>query len=127
MIERAPTFAPALRHAEPGSSQDSLDLHRRMEWLIGERSCRDIALLTGHHPETVRRYRRGQCPSVSFVIGLCDALDANADWLLRGRETPNPPASFAGPCAGILTIPEALRLAAAAIERTPDFAAPTSA
>jgi hypothetical protein len=60
-------------------------LHERILAAIGRRSIREVAELTRHHPETVRRYLSGQSPSVEFVAALCVALRLNAQWVLTGR------------------------------------------
>lgn len=60
-------------------------LHERILAAVGRRSIREVAELTRHHPETVRRYLSGQSPSVEFVAALCVALRLNAQWVLTGR------------------------------------------
>lgn len=37
------------------------------------------------HPETVRRYLRGQKPSPEFLAGICRELNVSAQWLLLGQ------------------------------------------
>lgn len=60
-------------------------LHERILAAVGRRTIREVAELTRHHPETVRRYLSGQSPSVEFVAALCVALRVNAQWMLTGR------------------------------------------
>ncbi len=44
-----------------------------------------LADLTRHHPETVRRYMRGQYPSLAFVLRLCKAMSISPHWLFTGE------------------------------------------
>lgn len=60
-------------------------LHDRLLSAVGDRSCGQIARITRTHPETTRRYLRGQSPSVEFVIAFSEALNVNPTWLLTGR------------------------------------------
>lgn len=60
-------------------------LHERILAAVGRRTIREVAELTRHHPETVRRYLSGQSPSIEFVAALCVALRLNAQWVLTGR------------------------------------------
>ncbi|MDX2131302.1 MAG: helix-turn-helix transcriptional regulator [Planctomycetota bacterium] len=61
------------------------NLHQRLRAVTGHRSYREIAELTGTHPETVRRYMLGQSPSIEFISALSSALQVNGEWLLTGR------------------------------------------
>lgn len=65
-------------------SVEGSGLHERMLIAVGDRTYRLVGELTHTHPETVRRYLQGQAPNVDFVTALCDAMDFNPDWLLRG-------------------------------------------
>ncbi len=60
-------------------------LHERLAAVVGPRTFRAIAELTGTNSETVRRYMQGQTPSVEFLASLCEALKINGEWLLCGR------------------------------------------
>lgn len=60
-------------------------LHDRLEAAAGDRTYRDLALMTATNPETVRRYMQGQAPSAEFLAALCGALGVSGDWLLTGR------------------------------------------
>ena len=60
-------------------------LHQRLVLAIGDRSYRSVGELTGIHPENIRRYMKGQTPSVEFVASLCDALGISPEWMLSGR------------------------------------------
>jgi transcriptional regulator with XRE-family HTH domain len=60
-------------------------LHERMREAVGRRTYRALSDLTGVNAETVRRYLRGQSPSVEFVAALCAALGYNAHWVLTGQ------------------------------------------
>lgn len=60
-------------------------MHERLLAATRGRTLRDVADLTGHSAETVRRYLAGQAPSVEFVSALCAALQVNGEWLLTGR------------------------------------------
>lgn len=63
-------------------------LHQRLHTVIGETSLRKLGSMTGHSPETIRRYLYGQAPSVEFVSALCGALELNAHWVLTGKGPP---------------------------------------
>lgn len=76
----AKSFHPAKTHAVEKEA-----LRQRLERCAGHLTFRAIAELTGHHPETVRRYMRGQRPSVPFVVRLCRQLDISPHWLLTGE------------------------------------------
>ena len=52
--------------------------------VAGDRSFRELGRLTRTNAETVRRYMRGQAPSVEFIAALCAATSVNAHWLLTG-------------------------------------------
>jgi hypothetical protein len=60
-------------------------LHERIFAVVGDRTYRSVGDLTGHVPETVRRYMNGAAPSVEFLSALCQAFDLNAHWLLTGQ------------------------------------------
>lgn len=60
-------------------------LHERLRTVAGERSYRELGVLTRTHPETVRRYMLGQSPSAEYLAMLCSALNINGEWLLTGR------------------------------------------
>lgn len=60
-------------------------LHERMHTVVGSLSYRVLADATDLHPETVRRYMRGQAPSAEFLSALCFKFDVNAQWLLTGQ------------------------------------------
>lgn len=59
-------------------------LHSRLQAAVGERTFRQLADLTGTHPETVRRYMHGATPSLEFVVAVCDALGVRMEWLVVG-------------------------------------------
>lgn len=60
-------------------------MHERMQALVGAKTYRVIAEMTGQNAETVRRYMLGADPSVEFLAALCLATGSNAEWLLTGR------------------------------------------
>lgn len=60
-------------------------LHERLAAVAGDRSFRELGRLTGTNAETVRRYMRGQAPSVDFVAGLCRVTGTSPTWLLTGE------------------------------------------
>jgi len=60
-------------------------LHERLNTVAGDESYRRIGSKTEHNPETVRRYMKGQSPSVEFIASFCAAYDVNESWLLTGR------------------------------------------
>ncbi len=60
-------------------------LHERLNRIAGQASFRSIGEKTGLNAETVRRYMKGQSPSVEFVAAFCKSYDVNEAWLLTGR------------------------------------------
>jgi hypothetical protein len=75
------------RH-EPERTLDPFDLgalHARLAILREQCSLREIAELTDHHPETVRRYFSSSQPSVPFIKTLAEVFDVRVDWLLWGE------------------------------------------
>lgn len=65
--------------------QSESALHERLAAVVGSRTYRAIAELTGTNSETVRRYMLGQSPSVEFLVAICEAFKINGEWLLCGR------------------------------------------
>ena len=63
-------------------------LVRRLLLVVDNQTVLEIALATGHHRETVRRYVAGQWPSAEFLADVCRAYNVNGDWLLTGRGKP---------------------------------------
>lgn len=53
--------------------------------MVGARTYRALADLTGQNSETVRRYMQGAAPSTEFLAALCNRMDLNAHWLLTGQ------------------------------------------
>jgi transcriptional regulator with XRE-family HTH domain len=64
---------------------DDSTLHERLVAVAGARSFRELGRMTGTNAETVRRYMRGQAPSIDFIAGLCDATGTNVHWLITGQ------------------------------------------
>lgn len=60
-------------------------LHDRLIAAAEGKTYRALSELTGHHPETIRRYMQGQAPAVEFVALFCAKLRINAHWLLTGE------------------------------------------
>lgn len=63
-------------------------LHERLKMIADGESFRSIGAKTEHNAETVRRYMKGQSPSVEFIAAFCAVFDVNESWLLTGRGTP---------------------------------------
>jgi hypothetical protein len=63
----------------------SSGLARRMRDAIGDRSHRDVAKLTGQHPEMVRRYLSSGRVSTDFAVRLAIATGVRLEWLLTGH------------------------------------------
>lgn len=63
----------------------ALTLHDRLCLVIGHRSHREIAELTGWSAETVRRYVSGHMPSSEFIADICRLTGTNAQWLITGQ------------------------------------------
>jgi transcriptional regulator with XRE-family HTH domain len=60
-------------------------LHDRLLQIAGHLTFAQLGGITGSHPETVRRFMRGQTPKPEFLTALCTELGINGDWLLAGR------------------------------------------
>lgn len=60
-------------------------IHERVRSLVGVKTYRTVADMTGYNAETVRRYMLGQEMSVDFLASLARATNASAEWLLTGR------------------------------------------
>jgi hypothetical protein len=58
------------------------NLARRMNEAIGTRSLRDVARLTGHSAETVRRYLATGRVTTEFAVRLALATGVRLEWLL---------------------------------------------
>ena len=74
------------------SNTDALadDLSKRIIEVIQPCTNSQVGRLIGVSDETIRRIRHGDQPSVRVVLGLCQAFEISADWLLLGRgEAPN--------------------------------------
>lgn len=78
--------------------------HERMHLAAGGRSCGLVAKLTHTHPETTRRYLRGQMPSVEFIAAFADGVGVNLEWLIAGRGLMNRPESQPTVPASILEV-----------------------
>lgn len=61
------------------------NLHDRLLQIVGHLTFAQLGEITGSHPETVRRFMRGQTPKPEFLAALCTELGVNGDWLLAGR------------------------------------------
>lgn len=57
----------------------------RLRVVVGSRSMREIAEITGVHQESARRYMRGSTPSLGFLEKLASALGVNLHWLVSGE------------------------------------------
>lgn len=71
-----------------GKAGATQSLRDRLHIAMRGHSCRAIARLTEHNPETVRRYMATGTPSVVFLIRVCDVTGVRAEWLLLGRGAP---------------------------------------
>ena len=58
---------------------------QRLQLATGDTSYRQIGVLTGTHPETVRRYMNGQSPSAAFLSSISNNFGISGEWLLTGR------------------------------------------
>lgn len=72
-------------HSDSEGGHAYRKLHERLSTLFEGLSFRQIAELTEHNQETVRRYMRGQDPSVAFLVAVCERTDVLPEWLLMGR------------------------------------------
>ncbi len=57
----------------------------RLKIVVGSRSMREIAEITGVHQESARRYMRGSTPSLGFLEKLAGGLGVNLHWLVSGE------------------------------------------
>ncbi len=95
-----------------GIATDTHGLCSRLGEVFDGLKYRQIADITGFHPETVRRYMTdGKC-STAFVSRVAELMDVNGDWLLTGRGQ----AAREKP-ARELSVPELLDLLATAHKR----------
>jgi len=62
-----------------------LILAGRLRALFGTMTNREIADVTGHNHETVRRFLASGSPSVSFLVATSRACGVSVDWLLGLR------------------------------------------
>lgn len=69
----------------PQKLQEDPGLTKRLRLVVGDRSFRDVARMTGLSAESVRRYLGGAIPSAEFLGALCEKLAINAEWLLTGQ------------------------------------------
>lgn len=67
----------------------SLTLHDRLCLVVGRRSSRELAEMTGWSAESVRRYLAGQMPASDFIAELCRVTGTNAHWLVTGEGVRN--------------------------------------
>lgn len=67
------------------SDEHSAGLVQRLKEATGDRSLRDIARITGHHPETVRRYLVTGKVSTEFAVRVSIAVGIRLEWLLTGQ------------------------------------------
>lgn len=74
--------------SEPDPSLDAV--RERLKEVLKGQSCRTIAMRTGTHPETVRRYLAFGHPSVEFVGMIAREYGISGDWLLLGIGTARP-------------------------------------
>jgi transcriptional regulator with XRE-family HTH domain len=76
------------RERRAGRARDTwdTDLLERVELLAAGHTARALARRLKIHPETTRRYLRGDRPSARFIARLCTAFGVSADWLLNGHE-----------------------------------------
>lgn len=78
----------ARRHGKAGKTSDPAQtswdhsLLTRVQQVVANYTCREIAERTGVHPETVRRYVTIGRPSAFFVAALCRAFSVYPSWLL---------------------------------------------
>lgn len=69
----------------PSVRKKTSNLHDRLLQIAGHLTFAQLGSITGSHPETVRRFMRGQTPKPEFLAALCTELGINGDWLLAGR------------------------------------------
>jgi len=60
--------------------------HKRLLFVAGEYSLKELGKITETPPETVRRYMNGAVPSTAFVTKLCSGLGVSGAWLLLGTK-----------------------------------------
>ncbi|HVZ93998.1 MAG TPA: hypothetical protein VG797_05770 [Phycisphaerales bacterium] len=98
-------------------------LHERLRAVLGNRTYRAIAELTGQNDETVRRYMQGGAPSTEFLATLCTKFDLSAQWLLMGHgparqsDTKTHALREANPSELLAAIANALELLSSRVDR----------
>lgn len=60
------------------------ELRARLGEVIGDSPTREVARLTGHPADRIRRYLTNARPSPEFLAAVCNVYGINANWLLLG-------------------------------------------
>lgn len=63
-------------------------LGARLRRVQGRLTAQAFADALGIHPESMRRYLKGQGIPAMLLVRVVDRFDVDAGWLLTGRETP---------------------------------------
>ena len=89
-----PSPGPGPSARGPGDGEGALSAVYSAELIARvQHACRgykagELAEKMGLHPETVRRYLRGQKPAPEFLAGICRVLEVSPAWLLLGEGEP---------------------------------------
>lgn len=76
-------------YGSPAQTAFEDSLLERIQSVVGDVTCRELAEQTGVHPETVRRYVTVGPPSIFFIAALCRVYKVYPSWLL-GFAEPRP-------------------------------------
>ncbi len=88
---------------------------RRLNLAVSGLSIAAVSRATRYHPETVRRYLRGQQPSVEFVGRFAQHFGISLEWLILGVGVMKPLArQEAGQLAPVAPVAGASRLTSSA-------------
>jgi len=63
----------------------SIDLSRRCDAILKDRSNSEVGAACGLSRESIRRYRSGDMPSPVLIAWIIDHLGVDANWLFTGR------------------------------------------
>lgn len=58
----------------------------RVQSVVAHLTCREIAELTGVHPDTTRRFVTAGPPSIFFLAAVCRACSVDPSWMLGVAE-----------------------------------------
>lgn len=63
---------------------------KRILSLKGNQTSKAFAEEMGVSPSTFHYYEKGRMPPINFIMTVAERRAVNADWIIHGRENPNP-------------------------------------